>query len=377
MYDVRRSRGFTLIELLVVIAIIALLISILLPALGSARKRARVLIDLNNLRQHGVAAASYGAENNDRAFTFSWKPGQVPQTTNTELARACANLAIDNVTSFSQAAVFQQLDIVSRRFTDERLPPEVGTAPAGHTPYVLYNHLVINDHIGEQLPSEMVISPGDKARNYWQKNIGEYLDDPQNNVYRPPSTQTGFRDLWRWAFSSSYQITTSHYSPDVGSSQNTSRYPFTVQRYLDQNQYRMPSKPNVLGRRRLSDVAYPGNKVMMFDTYDRTSGDQDQYYAYETSQVPVLFYDGRADNLNTKDVNYGTWPNNPIFGADAPDMPSAEYNYIPVSWWDPPGAVRARVPMYYEHTRWGLQGIDVGGDPVVKEGLSGVVSSGG
>ena len=78
MYDVRRSRGFTLIELLVVIAIIALLISILLPALGSARKRARVLIDLNNLRQHGVASASYGAENNSRAFTFSWKPGQVP-----------------------------------------------------------------------------------------------------------------------------------------------------------------------------------------------------------------------------------------------------------------------------------------------------------
>lgn len=376
MRNVRRPGGFTLIELLVVIAIIALLISILLPALGSARKRARALIDLNNLRQHGVAAASYGAENNDRAFTFSWKPGQVPQTTNTDLAIACAGLSPGNAAAQTRAAVFQQLDIVTRRFPDARIPPEVGTAPANHTPYVLYNHLVINDHIGEQLPSEMVISPGDKARNYWHKNMDEFLDDPRGSVYRPPSTATNFTDLWRWAFSSSYQIGTAHYSPDVGSSQNSARYPFTVQRVTDQNSYRMPTRPNVLGRRKLTDVSFPGNKAMMFDTYDRMTGQDDQYYAFETSQVPVLFYDGRADSVKTADVNYGSWPNNPIFGADSPDEPSAQYNYVPNSWWDPPGATATRFPMYYEHTRWGLQGIDVGGDPVVKEGLSAVVSGG-
>lgn len=65
----QRKRGFTLIELLVVISIIALLIGLLLPAIGKARDSAKVTISLSNLRNFGAAHATYASEWNGRQWT--------------------------------------------------------------------------------------------------------------------------------------------------------------------------------------------------------------------------------------------------------------------------------------------------------------------
>lgn len=62
----RHFRGFTLIELLVVVSIIALLVSILMPALERARKQARQVVCMARLRSLSQAAMLYAIDNEDK-----------------------------------------------------------------------------------------------------------------------------------------------------------------------------------------------------------------------------------------------------------------------------------------------------------------------
>ena len=69
------TAGFTLIELLVVIAIIALLMAILLPALGRARETGKRAVCLSNLRQLTTSWLMYSEENNDKIVNAAARGG--------------------------------------------------------------------------------------------------------------------------------------------------------------------------------------------------------------------------------------------------------------------------------------------------------------
>ncbi len=110
MKSKRRGSGFTLIELLVVIAVIAVLMAILLPALGRARKQGQGVACLNNLKQIGYAMYMYAQDNDSKVLRaearMNLKPGQDPVFWPTAYMGYVGGSKTDNVSYYYEVDVY-------------------------------------------------------------------------------------------------------------------------------------------------------------------------------------------------------------------------------------------------------------------------------
>lgn len=343
--------GFTLIELLVVIAIIALLIGILLPALGEARKSGRQTIDLANLQQMGRATHSYASDFLNRIHSFT-----VTKKSSSTLAYADLRALADTDNPIQSAAA-QAVDIIRRRTGRDQTDFDGTDYIPNWIPHVLYTHLVLQDYLAQQLPNKSVISPADAPRNAWQKDPKGF---EQGAIPGPAEREN------RWPYSSSYETVSFAYQPDRcdngtgGVIQATSHRSYQT------------LAPGVLaqkiGRRFLSDVQFTDKKVEMFDSISRYRGRQQFYFAYPDAVTPNLFFDGHVAFKKTGnpfnrggrrfDANDGVNPSIPL--SIFPQIVS----YQPEASWEPirGGETEFLAPGYQRWTRGGLKGIDFDGN---------------
>jgi prepilin-type N-terminal cleavage/methylation domain-containing protein len=339
-----RFRGFTLIELLVVIAIIALLIGILLPALGEARRAARTTISTSNQRQLATGMNSYATDYKDRIPSFNWRGSPTKPASFSEFGD------LNGATTDIQAAADQAVDVIRRRTGRTNFPKITGWIP-----HILYNHLTMMDYLASRLPEKIMACPEDRHRQNWQK-------DPENNfdknVWAPFQADGGVAANRRWPYSATYRPTISAFDTGPAGSR-------IHQVGMIYNQY-ITTNAKVSGTK-LSSVMAPSQKVFMYEAFQYHVGKKVSFFAYPLSKYTVVTFDGAVTfRNNPTEVNKGWIPNSPASASPT------TFFYDPVAAgapWDPPpanpdGNTQDNLIGYVQYTRGGLVGIDFGGTEI-------------
>ena len=359
----RRKNAFTLIELLVVISIIALLIGILLPALGQAQRSAKNVLSQVNQRSLNTGSANYAADNKDRIFSYSWRGGET---------YIMPDGKTKTTTDDTDAAQRQNQEILWR--ATGRMDGDFKIVKFfGRLPHRRYSHLVLLDFLTDVQPEPTAASPFDRNLIDWQENPLDYQTGTSTVPYAngvpdgyDPDTQwaqTSTRQ--RWPFASTYQMVPAAWNTD-GIAGSATWAPIESTPHLFSPSGGGGGGDIKLGRRKITQVAHASGKVMLFEEFDRFSDKKGLYFAYPEAKPNLAFFDGSVRSELTADCNAGWDPGNP--GDEWAQI------YKPLDTFPEPKGGLNDPTKYCQRFRWtrhGLQGIDFGGRDIGRkqEGL--------
>jgi type II secretory pathway pseudopilin PulG len=312
----RGRQGFILVELLAAAGVLALLLTLVMVAGSEARRRSAAAASEESLHRFAGATTSFAGDHDGLYWAFSWKAGdsfsEWPD--------------LNNAPTDMVAHANQAVDIIRRRNDPNFKRIE------NWIPDVFYSHLVLADYLDESLPMPLAASLADTQLRGWQDDKASAPNE-------------------RLPFSSSYEISTSFYDKSEvnhrissGGTHNTYFVPGTVE----------------LGARGAADVAFPSQKVHMYDRYQRHFGERLAFLGYKEARLPLLFCDGSVSVRMTGDGNPGWQPN-------SPNNPQATYYLYQPMAWEPPtmsGQQSEQVTGYLRWTRNGIAGRDYGGPEI-------------
>lgn len=338
--------AMTLLELLVTIAIVTVLCLTIAPALGTIRGESNNDLSKANLMQIGQSRDQYALDNGDRIFAYSWRAGE---------SYTLPNGQVRVPSSDQEAAAYQNQEILMRRTGRIGGVTKILTFTA-RLPHRRYTHLVLLDYIAADEndsfnSSTLGIDPADQNVLTWHERPLEY--NQGSGVPYAEGTQQGYDTdpNWsssavrqRWAFASSYEVVPFAWQ---GDGPNDVYVPVSSTPHLYQG-----SGSVVLGRRSMSEVAFPAQKVHMHEDHDREQK-RFPWFAYDHAAVEKLMFDGSINSQISGEAH----------DAENPAQPGLVWSqtYVPLDAFPIPlGGFNdsTRLNMRFRWTEDGLQGID-------------------
>lgn len=330
--------GFTLIELLVVVAVIAILISLVVPAIGKAMNSAKTMKCMVQMRSIGQVGAVYGADHNDTIFTLDDEYEFTPDDDDYNLLGYT-----DGVYSIRSRMAH------ARALVRERLGDHVGDVGVVNDP-VLLTYLVLYDYLlAENIERDGVVCPSD---DYLLRVREENLNAGFVNVGEGDS-----EDAVRYA-----RMVTS-YKPVYFTYTKASLGLLNPTNFLE-----IAVTPHGVfdftDRRYFPEVSHPSGKVWMHELYQRHFG-KAYVYAHDEVRLPLLMFDGSVAIRRTGDANYGASPDHDDYDPDAPDRFTQFVSRYGI-WFTPDDFVnkntssdeRDVVELRFNWTYKGLRGVD-------------------